>query len=60
MLHNLILIDTLSSSCWEKKEKKKKKEKQPGGCFFSQGWRLDTPCWLCWAEFSWLLGASKG
>jgi hypothetical protein len=31
MLQSLILIDALSSACWEKK--KKKKEKRPGAFF---------------------------
>jgi hypothetical protein len=35
MLQGLILIDALSSGCWEKKEKKKKDEKEK-----RSGWRL--------------------
>jgi hypothetical protein len=34
MSQSLILVDALSSACWEKKEKKrKKKEKWPGPFF---------------------------
>jgi hypothetical protein len=59
MLQGLILIDALSSACWEKKGKKKEKRSNQGH-FFPQGWRLDTPCWLCQARISWLVGAIKG
>jgi hypothetical protein len=38
MLQNLILIDALSSACWEKKRKKKKtKKREMTGGLFSQG-----------------------
>jgi hypothetical protein len=39
MLQSLILIDALSSACWEK-EKKKERERNGGGggAFFPQGW----------------------
>jgi hypothetical protein len=50
MLQSLILIDALSSAFWEK-EKKKKKEKRNGWEIFSQGQRLNMPCWLCHAGF---------
>jgi hypothetical protein len=58
----LILIDALSSACWEKKKKKKKREKEKitAGGLLSQGLRPDTPCWLCLAGFLQLLGAIKG
>jgi hypothetical protein len=46
MLQSLILIDALSSACWEKK-----KERNGWGTFFPG---LDTPCWLCCQGFSWL------
>jgi hypothetical protein len=59
MLQNLILIDSLSSACWEKK-KKKKIEKRSSWGLFSQGRRLAMPCWLCRAGFLWLLSAVKG
>jgi hypothetical protein len=61
MSHGLILIDALSSACWEKNEKiikKKRKEKWPGAFF--PGPEPDTICWLCQAGFSRLLGAIKG
>jgi hypothetical protein len=53
MLQNLILIDSLSSACWEKG----KKERNGRGAFFPG---LDIPCWLCQVGFLQLLGASKG
>jgi hypothetical protein len=52
---SLILIDALSSTCWEKR-RKKNKEKEPG--FFFPG--LDTSCCLCHTGFSWLLCVIKG
>jgi hypothetical protein len=57
MLQGLIVIDALSSACWENKEKKKKRR---GLGLFSQGQRPDIPCWVCWVGFSPLLGAIKG
>jgi hypothetical protein len=53
MLQSLILIDALSSACWEKE----KIRRNGWGTFFLGP---DTPCWLCQVEFSWLLGAIKG
>jgi hypothetical protein len=45
MSQSLILIDILSSACWEKKRKggKKKREKQ-SGAFFPQGWTSLDGC----------------
>jgi hypothetical protein len=71
MLQSLILIDSLSSLCWEKKEKKiekvKKRERERererernGQGLFSQGQRLNMPCWLCWARFLQLFSTIKG
>jgi hypothetical protein len=58
MLQNLILIDALSSACWEKKRKKKdKKERNDWGTIFPGP---DMPCWLHCAGFLWLLGVIKG
>jgi hypothetical protein len=57
MLQSLILIDVLSSACWEKK-KKKRKEIAMG--IFSQGQRPDMLCSLGQVGFLWLLGAIKG
>jgi hypothetical protein len=57
MSQSLILIDELSSACWEKETTTTKKRSDHGG-FFYQG--PDTPCWLCHAGFLWLLGAIKG
>jgi hypothetical protein len=59
MSQGLILIDTLSLACWEKKEEREKKT-EVGRVFFSQGWSLDPPCWLCWTSLLQLLGAIKG
>jgi hypothetical protein len=60
MSQGLILIESLSSACWEKNEKKRKERKRDKkkwlGAFFPG---LDTPCWLCRVGFSWLLGESK-
>jgi hypothetical protein len=53
--HGLILIDALSSSCWEEK---KEREREIVRGLFSQGWTCLAGC-AC-AEFSWLLGAIKG
>jgi hypothetical protein len=41
-------------------ERRKKEEKIGGsrGIFPRAGG--DTPCWLCWVGFLWLLGAIKG
>jgi hypothetical protein len=66
MLPCLILIDALSSACWEKKGKRERererererKEKQWGAFFFYQC--LDMSCWLGCAGFLRLLGAIKG
>jgi hypothetical protein len=46
MSQGLILIEVLSSACWEKNEKKRKKrkEKQPVGGAFSPGPELDMHC----------------
>jgi hypothetical protein len=52
MLWSLILIDGLSSACWEKEKKTSSQ-----GLFTPA---LDTPCWLCHVGVSWLLGAIKG
>jgi hypothetical protein len=57
MSQSLILIDSLSSACWEKNGKKRK-EKQLKAFF--PGPEMDTPCWLCLAAFSWPLGSIKG
>jgi hypothetical protein len=43
----LILIEALSSACWEEK-KKKERETAGGRAFFPV---LDTPCWLFHAGF---------
>jgi hypothetical protein len=59
MLQSLILMDSLSSACWEekiKKKKKKKKKNNQGAFFPGQG----IPCWLCHTGFSQLLGAING
>jgi hypothetical protein len=60
MSQDLILIDVLSSVCWEKNEKKKKIEKRSDQWAFFPGPEPDMPCWVCWARFSQLLGAIKG
>jgi hypothetical protein len=57
MSQSLILIDSLSSACWEKNGKKRN-EKQLKAFF--PGPEMDTPCWLCLAAFSWPLGSIKG
>jgi hypothetical protein len=54
MLQSLILIDALSSVCWEKE----KREMARG--LFSQGQRPDTSCWLCHVGLLRLLGEIKG
>jgi hypothetical protein len=41
-------------------ERKEKKKREAAGNILPQGQRLDMPCWLCQAGFSWLLGANKG
>jgi hypothetical protein len=40
MSQSLILINALSSACWEEKKEKKKKEreKRPGGLFSPRTW----------------------
>jgi hypothetical protein len=50
MSQSLILIDALSSACWEKK-------KNSHGAFFTGS---DTPCWLCCTGFLQLLDTIKG
>jgi hypothetical protein len=47
--HGLILIDVLSSVCWEKNKKKKRREAVR---LFFPRLELDMPCWLCQAGFS--------
>jgi hypothetical protein len=51
MSQSLILIDALSSACWEEKKKRDSQEA------FFLGW--DMPCWLCHVGFLWLLEAIK-
>jgi hypothetical protein len=53
----LILIDALSSALGVER---KEKEKRSSWGLFSQGWRLDKPCLLCWTGFLLLLGVIKG
>jgi hypothetical protein len=54
----LILIDALSSDCWEKKRKRDKEKKELAQGLFFIG--PDTPCWLCHVGFLRLSGAIKG
>jgi hypothetical protein len=59
-LQSLILINALSSACWEKKNKKRKENKEEekaGVALFSPG--PDMTCWLCYARFLWQLSAIK-
>jgi hypothetical protein len=59
MSQSLILIDALSSACWEKRKKKEREKKKTNGWgAFSPG--LDMPCWLWCMGFSQLLGTIKG
>jgi hypothetical protein len=51
MSQSLILIDALSSACWEK-------GKKMAGTFFP-GLEADMPFWLCHTGFSQLLVAIK-
>jgi hypothetical protein len=44
----------------ERKFFKKREREKRGQWLFSQGQRLDMPCWLCWLGFLWLLGAIRG
>jgi hypothetical protein len=48
MLQGLILIEALSSACWEKNEKKRKKETRSGWGLFLQGLS-----WTCLAGSTW-------
>jgi hypothetical protein len=57
MSQGLILIDALSSICWEKNEKKRKEEQLEA---FFPGPKPDKPCWQFQVGLSWLLGAIKG
>jgi hypothetical protein len=52
MLQSSILIDALSSACWENN-----KERNGHRSFFPG---LNIPCWLCHAGFLQLLGAIRG
>jgi hypothetical protein len=52
MLQSSVLIDALSSACWEGK-----KDRNVQGAFFPG---QDMSCWLNCVVFLWLLGAIKG